>query len=61
MEKDFNDIKYVHLSNRLISYRKHILKKANVSEEANDSILSKKLWDLSVEICDSFRITLIDI
>ena len=61
MEKDFNDIKYVHLSNRLISYRKHKLKKTNVSEEANDSCLSKKLWDLSVEICDSFKITLVDI
>jgi len=61
MNQDLNDLNYIHLSNRLISYRKHKLLEANVSKEANDYSLSKKLWQLSEEVCDSFAINLVDI
>ena len=53
-ENDFNNIKYLHLSNKLVFYKKHKLLKNDVSEEANDSELALKLWNLSEELCRSF-------
>ena len=54
MAKNFNNIGYLHLSNQLISYKKHKLKKINVSIEANNSELAEKLWIFSSELCNSF-------
>ena len=54
MAKSFNNIEFLHLSNQLISYKKHKLKKVNVSEEANNSELAEKLWNFSLELCRSF-------
>tara|TARA_Y100001970_G_scaffold293136_1_gene438011 strand:- start:19754 stop:20779 length:1026 start_codon:yes stop_codon:yes gene_type:complete len=54
MAKSFNNIEYLHLSNQLIAYKKHKLKKVNVSEEANNSELAEKLWTFSSELCRSF-------
>ncbi len=53
-DSNFNNIGYVHLSNKLISFKKHKLVESKVSEEANDSDLASKLWILSEEICKSF-------
>ena len=50
----FNNIDYVHLSNKLISFKKHKLVESQVSNEANSSDLASKLWILSEEICGSF-------
>ena len=50
----FNNIDYVHLSNKLISFKKHKLVESQVSNEANSSNLASKLWILSEEICGSF-------
>jgi len=50
----FNNIDYVHLSNKLISFKKHKLVESQVSNEANSSELASKLWILSEEICGSF-------
>ena len=49
-----NNIGYVHLSNKLISFKKHKLVESKVSDEANNSELASKLWILSEEICRSF-------
>jgi len=50
----FNNIGYIHLSNKLISFKKHKLFESQVSNEANSSELASKLWILSEEICGSF-------
>ena len=51
MAKDFNNMNYLHLSNQLISYKKHKLKKIAVSKEADSDELAKKLWVFSSELC----------
>jgi len=51
---NFYNIGYVHLSNKVISFKKHKLVESNVSDEANSSELASKLWILSKEICESF-------
>ena len=53
-DPDFNNFEYLHLSNKLIFYKKHKLLKSNVSEEANKTELALKLWNLSEELCRSF-------
>ena len=53
-DPEFNDNKYLHLSNKLVSYKKHKLLKSDVSEEANKNELALKLWNLSEELCQSF-------
>ena len=54
LDSKLNGIDYVHLSNKLVSFRKHKLLKSSVSNEAENSGLSLKLWTLSEEICRSF-------
>ena len=44
----------MHLSNKLISFKKHKLVESKASEEANNSDLASKLWIFSEEICSSF-------
>ena len=51
---DFNDIKYLHLSNKLVFYKKHKLLKSGVSEEASKKELALRLWSFSEELCRSF-------
>ena len=53
-DSNFNNIAYIHLSNKLISFKKHKLVESKVSDEANNSELASKLWILSEEICRSF-------
>ena len=53
-DSNFNNIGYIHLSNKLISFKKHKLVESKVSDEANNSELASKLWILSEEICRSF-------
>ena len=53
-DTDLNNIKYLHLSNKLVFYKKHKLIKSDVSEEACKSELALKLWNLSEELCRSF-------
>ncbi len=53
-DSKFNNIDYVHLSNKLISFKKHKLVESKVSDEANNSELAAKLWILSEDICRSF-------
>ena len=53
-DSDFNKNKYLHLSNKLVFYKKHKLVKSDVSEEANKSELALKLWNFSEELCRSF-------
>jgi len=53
-DSNFNNIGYVHLSNKLIFFKKHKLVESKVSDEANNSELASKLWILSEEICRSF-------
>ena len=50
----FNNIKYLHLSNKLVFYKKHKLHKSTVSKEASKNELALKLWNLSEELCRSF-------
>jgi len=54
LDPNFNNIGYIHLSNKLISYKKHKLVESKVSDEANSSELASKLWIFSEEICESF-------
>ncbi|MBO8231691.1 light-dependent protochlorophyllide oxido-reductase [Prochlorococcus marinus str. MU1402] len=54
LDKNYNNIGFLHLSNKLISFKKHKLVKSNVSDEANSAELASKLWILSEEICRSF-------
>ena len=61
MDKNYNDIDYLHLSNQLISFRKHKLSVTNVSEEASDPELATKLWQFSLDLCNSFGITPINL
>tara|TARA_Y100001968_G_scaffold333950_1_gene401708 strand:+ start:660 stop:1685 length:1026 start_codon:yes stop_codon:yes gene_type:complete len=61
LTKNFNNIRYLHLSNQLISYKKHKLKKTNVSIEANNSELAEKLWNFSSDLCSSFDFVSFDI
>jgi len=61
MDKNYNNIDYLHLSNQLISFRKHKLSITDVSEEASDPELAKKLWKFSVDLCNSFGITPINL
>ena len=51
---NFNDISYVHLSNKLVFFKKHKLLESKVSNEANNTELASKLWILSEEVCRSF-------
>ncbi len=53
-ESDFNTNNYLHLSNKLIFYKKHKLVKSDVSDEASKSELALKLWNFSEELCRSF-------
>ena len=61
MVKIYNNIDYQHLSNQLISYRKHKLKATDISVEASDPELANKLWEFSVDLCNSFGITPINL
>ena len=54
LDPEFNDNKYLHLSNKLVFYKKYKLLKSDVSEEANNNELALKLWNLSEELCQSF-------
>jgi len=54
IDSNLNNIGYLHLSNKLISFKKHKLGESNVSDEANSAELASKLWILSEEICGSF-------
>ncbi|ABM71909.1 possible light-dependent protochlorophyllide oxido-reductase [Prochlorococcus marinus str. MIT 9515] len=53
-DPEFNNIKYLHLSNKLVFFKKHKLLKSEISEEANKSDLALRLWNLSEELCQSF-------
>ena len=61
MDRKYNDIKYQHLSNKLVSFKKHKLCVTKVSEEALDPELANKLWKLSVDLCNSFGVTPINL
>ncbi|KGF95588.1 Light-dependent protochlorophyllide reductase [Prochlorococcus marinus str. MIT 9201] len=54
LDLNYNNIGFIHLSNKLISFKKHKLVESNVSYEANSAELASKLWTLSEEICESF-------
>ena len=60
-DSNFNSVGYVHLSNKLISFKKHKLLESTVSNEANDSDLALKLWILSEEICRSFGFVIFNV
>ena len=53
-DPNFNNINYLHLSNKLVFYKKHKLVKSDVSEEAAKNEIALKLWNLSEELCRSF-------
>jgi len=61
LDKKYNNIDYQHLSNQLISFRKHKLSVTDVSEEASDPELATKLWELSSELCNSFGVAPINL
>jgi len=61
MESKYNNLENMHLSNQLISFRKHKLVFENVSEEASKPELALKLWELSKELCESFGQTSLDL
>ncbi len=61
LDKNYNDSLYTHLSNKLISFKKHKLTECGTSIESNNAELSKKLWKLSEELCTSFRLRLFDL
>ena len=54
LDSNLNNIGFIHLSNKLKSFKKHKLVESNVSDEANSTELASKLWTLSEEICESF-------
>ena len=54
LDSNLNNIGYIHLSNKFISFKKHKLVESKVSDEANSAELASKLWILSEEICKSF-------
>ena len=45
--ENYNKYDFNYYSNRIISLGKFIFEKTNISEEAQDEDLSRKLWDLS--------------
>ena len=53
-DTDLNKVKYLHLSNKLVFYKKHKLLKSEVSEEASKKELALRLWSFSEELCRSF-------
>ena len=61
LDQKYNDSLYTHLSNKLISFKKHKLTECETSVESNNAELSKKLWKLSEELCTSFRLRLFDL
>ena len=54
LDSNLNNVGFMHLSNKIISFKKHKLVESNVSDEANNEELASKLWLLSEEICESF-------
>ena len=60
-DTSYNNIKYLHLSNKLVFYKKHKLVKSDVSKEACNNELALKLWNLSEELCRSFGFVPLDI
>jgi len=50
IDSNLINIGYVHLSNKLISFKKHKLIESRVSDEADNAELASKLWILSEEI-----------
>ncbi len=54
LDSNLNNIGFIHLSNKLISFKKHKLVESNVSDEASSAELASKLWIFSEEICGSF-------
>jgi len=61
LDSNLNNIGFIYLSNKLISFKKHKLVESNVSDEANSDELATKLWILSEEICGSFGFVTFDI
>ena len=61
LDQQYNDSLYTHLSNKLISFKKHKLTECGTSVESNNAELSEKLWELSEELCTSFRLRLFDL
>tara|TARA_Y100001978_G_scaffold5680_1_gene4711 strand:+ start:75 stop:1100 length:1026 start_codon:yes stop_codon:yes gene_type:complete len=59
--KELNDIEYIHLSNKLIFFKKHQLIYSDTSIEANDSDLADKLWKFSNDLASSFGIISLDL
>ena len=53
-DPDYNNIMYLHLSNKLVFYKKHRLLKSAVSDEASKKELASSLWIFSEELCRSF-------
>ncbi len=54
LDSNLNSCGYIHLSNKLVSFKKHKLLISKVSNEAINSELALKLWLFSEEICHSF-------
>ncbi len=54
VDTDFKNNDYLHLSNKLVFYKKHKLLKSEVSEEASKKELALRLWSFSEELCRSF-------
>ena len=48
----YNKYDFNYYSNRLISFGKFIFEKTNISEEAKNESLSRKLWELSNSLID---------
>ena len=61
LDSNLNNIGFIHLSNKLISFKKHKLVESHVSDEANSAQLASKLWILSEEICKSFGFVTLNI
>jgi len=60
-DPNLNNVGFIHLSNKLVSFKKHKLIESNVSDEANSDELASKLWILSEEICRSFGFVTLNI
>ena len=61
LDSNLNNIGFIHLSNKLISFKKHKLVEGKVSDEANSTVLASKLWILSEEICRSLGFVIFNI
>ena len=61
IDSNLNGIGYVHLSNKIVFFKKHKLIKSNVSDEANNAELALKLWSFSENICTSLGFGSFDI